>query len=247
MPLIQVLNNLPKAANEPFSHTDGVVSVEFKKDNLPVRKVVSRSNTRATGKWPSWKLEKMVHYDSPHECNAFKLLDTKSDVLSYLAQPCTIHYVLDKQMYRHVPDILVNLQRGVELWEVKTAADAARPEVERRTELMMQCLPNFGYQYRVVIAEEMQKGPQLLNANILLKHGRQPVTVIEYEQIRQLFSRMGSISWGYFQHGEAGAPYLKQVCRLLLEGELTIDLKNKLEITTEVYLSRPRFGVKTWE
>jgi hypothetical protein len=230
----------------PFSRTDGVSSIEFNPDNAPVRKVVSRSNARATGKWPSWKSGRMMHYDSPHECTAFKLLDATPEVISYFPQPCTIYYTLDGERYRHIPDILVNYSDSMALWEVKTAIDADRPEVERRTALMVQELPKFGYNYQLMIAEDMQRGSKLKNVLHLIKHGRKPLSLFEMEQIRQLFKKAGAIPWGFFQHGEPGAVFLKQVCRLLLEGVLMMDIQDRWDASTKVYMHHIQLGDSSW-
>jgi hypothetical protein len=39
------------------------------------RRVVTRSRFRLTGKYPSWKMERMLQWESINELNAFRLLD----------------------------------------------------------------------------------------------------------------------------------------------------------------------------
>src|ERR1017187_8729138 len=83
------------------------------------RKVVSRSNARVTGKYPSWKMGRMIHWESNNELNAFRLLDCKFDIRSFSEQPCKIVYVMEGVERVHYPDILVATKEGKELWEVK--------------------------------------------------------------------------------------------------------------------------------
>ena len=50
---------------------------------LRSREVVSRSSARPKGKYPSWKIRRMVQWESENELNAFRLLDCDPDVTRY--------------------------------------------------------------------------------------------------------------------------------------------------------------------
>jgi hypothetical protein len=211
---------------------DRILSVEFETGMARTRKVVSRSNTRATGKWPSWKLGRMAYYDSLHEANAFRLLDAWPEVKSYAEQPCRIRYVLQWENHLHVPDILVDFGNRRELWEVKTARDAQDSEVRRRTSLMTQCLPAFGYQYRLITAEDLGRQPRLENMRYLFQHGRNPVPPLEREQLRQRFRESGELSWRHFRMGGIYKDWLRAVCRLILEGVIALDIEQVWDDST---------------
>ena len=73
---------------------------------LRSRRVVSRSNSHSAGKYPSWKMERVFHWESVHELNAFRLLDCNPGVTKYGEQPCAIEYVMDGVERVHYPDIL---------------------------------------------------------------------------------------------------------------------------------------------
>lgn len=219
------------------SQQDRVISIDFPEGALRARKVISRSNAKATGKWPSWKTGRMMHYDSGNERNAFKLLDARPEVISYSEQPCIIRYMLDGVEHRHYPDILVNFKAQHQLWEVKTEAESNKPETLSRSTLMAKCLPAFGYEYHVALAEDLKRNPRLRNIEILLRHRRSPVPINEYEQIRQLFKKHENLHWGYFQHGEAGDDYLKSICQLILEGMLDMDVNQAIEDATVIQMN----------
>src|ERR1035437_349834 len=70
------------------------------------RKFISRSNARSAGKYPSWKMGRMMHWESSNELNAFRLLDCDPNVTSYSEQPCRIAYGLEGGEKIHYPDIL---------------------------------------------------------------------------------------------------------------------------------------------
>jgi len=44
------------------------IEIKFPVDGkIRSRKVVSRSNARNSGKYPSWKMQRMMQWESPHE------------------------------------------------------------------------------------------------------------------------------------------------------------------------------------
>lgn len=235
-------NNAVSAAYEG-SQKDRIVSIQFPEFGLRARKVISRSNARATGKWPSWKTHRMMHYESDNEGIAFKLLDACPEVMTYSEQPCVIHYLMNEDLHRHFPDVLVKFWGHQELWEVKTAEESKSPEVVQRSRLMAMCLPKFGYQYQLINVENLKNTFQLKVLDHVLKLGRQKVTLIELEQIRQLFLRSNSVPWSYFQYGAPGGAYKKQICRLMLEGVLEQDKTGTFEGTTELRYNHGKGGM----
>lgn len=217
--------------------------VEYPQDGkLRSRKVVSRSNAISTGKFPSWKMQRMMQYESKHELKAFMLLDACPAVVSFSEQPCVIHYEMDGTSHRHYPDILVKTAPVAELWEVKERADATLSDVMRRTDLLMQAMPALGFTYRLVLAETLAKEPLLGNIRQLLKFGHRQVPPVERERIRQALLRAGGISWEAFK---ADSRY--SVSRLILEGFLDIDLDTSLAQESIVRLSSRKKETHIWE
>lgn len=166
----------------------------------------------------------MIHWESPHELNAFRLLDANSAVLEFSEQPLIIKYLLDGGEHEHYPDIRVTTRQGKELWEVKTDEDAETPEVVRRTALMSAALPTLGYVYRVVHADDLQREPRLKTVLRVLRLGRTDIPEIERERLRVTFERMPTLTWGDVKRGALGAKGRHFVCRLILEGVITLDL-----------------------
>jgi hypothetical protein len=191
---------------------------------LRSRKVVSRSNARSTGKHPSWKLGRMVHWESSHELNAFRLLDCDPSVLTYSEQPCLVIYVEEGTEKHHYPDILVTTNQGKELWEVKPRSHALKPEVLTRTELLSRTLPAWGYEYKMVFAEELSRQPRLGNANLLLRLGARAIDHCNREDIRIAMAEMGTLTWSEACCGGYGSRGREVLCGLVLRGILAIDL-----------------------
>ena len=204
---------------------------------LRSRKVVSRSCSRPTGKYPSWKMRRMLHWESENELKAFRLLDCDPDVTRFNEQPCEIRYVLDGQLRCHYPDVLVEKNGRKELWEVKNEARAEEPEVVARTTLLMQGLPLWGYTYRVISAKDLAMQPRQGNACVLLGFGRRAATNCEQEFIRQALKQDGSLLWSDACCGKYGPRGREILCSLVLRGVLTIDLDSPISPGTR-FVSR---------
>lgn len=196
------------------------------------RKVVSRSNARNSGKYPSWKMQRMMQWESPHEGNAMRILDATPCVISFNEQPCEIIYILNGIQRRHYPDFMVVEHHSREFWEVKTERDANDPEVAERTAYLTDILPAYGYGYRMVLAEALATQPRLDNVKRLNKLGRHPVSALEQETLRRLFICEPVLQWGMF---EAQSPaVLQHISRLILEGKLNIDLYQSINAASQI-------------
>lgn len=232
---------------DSYTHSVGIQQVGSNKTissivfpeagQLRSRKVVSRSRARPAGKYPSWKMRRMVQWESENELNAFRLLDCDPNVTRFNEQPCEITYALDGQARRHYPDILIEKNGRKELWEVKNEAQAQEPEVVARTTLLMQGLPRWGYTYRVVLAKDLAMQPRQGNACVLLGFGRRAATNCEQEFIRQALKQDGSLLWSDACCGKYGPRGREILCSLVLRGVLTIDLDSPISPGTR-FVSR---------
>lgn len=211
--------------------------------DLRTRKVISRSKTRPTEMYPSWKMGRMMHSESPHELNAFRLLDANPEVGRFEEQPVIIVFVLDGIERIHYPDVRVMFADSKELWEVKTRADAEDPEVARRTELMIRRMPDFGYSYRMVIGEELQSTPRLANAKFVLRTGRREIPFAEREHLRRLLACRKELSWSEVRSGVLGKNGRAYACRLMLEGALRFDMDKAITGETIISVVRPSLSL----
>lgn len=207
------------------------VTVDFP-EGIRSRKVVSRSRARPTGKYPSWKLGRMVQWESIHELNAFRLLDGDPSVSVFSEQPLVIRYQLDGESRTHYPDVLVTWGSGREVWEIKTATEASAQEVRKRTLILEEALPAHGYTYRLVVAEDLASEPRLTNTLTLLRFGRAPASLVDRERARQIIEATGYITWGAVLAGTLGRTGRQLICRLVLEGVLAFDVNQALTLQT---------------
>lgn len=206
-------------------HRDSAVkSVVFPEPGkLRSRKVVTRSRARSTGKYPSWKMGRMMQWESTPELNAFRLLDSDPAVIRFTEQPCEITYLQDGGVRTHFPDILVEYEDRKELWEVKLESEALKPEVAARTALLGG-LNTWGYTYKVAIAGELASQPRLKNV-MRLHHfgGLRAVAPEEHESIRLKLKHSPYLVWSEACSGTYGTRGREILCRLALEGVLRVD------------------------
>ncbi len=212
---------------------NSVLEIFFPEDGkVRSRKIVTRSRARPTGKYPSWKMGRMIQWESINELNAYRLLDADPAAIAYHEQPLTIRYQLDGELHTHYPDTLVQWGTSRELWEIKPSAQAQRPEYIERTRLLEAVLPQFGFAYRLVLAEDLAKEPRLSNVLTLLKFGRAPVPELAWEQIRRATCDGRELVWGDVVAGALGKYGRSHICRLVLEGRVSANLEESLASTT---------------
>jgi hypothetical protein len=174
----------------------------------------------------------MLQWESSHELNAFRLLDCDPDVTNYCEQPCQIRYVIEGVERVHYPDILVTTSEGKGLWEVKPRSKALERKVLARTALLTRALPRWGYEYRMVFADDLARQPRLSNANLLLRFGARAVDECGWEAIRGMVKRKGRLVWSEACRGDYGAKGCEILCGLVLRGILAIDMNVPISSTT---------------
>lgn len=225
----------PKQVSTSPSHTlphvaanGHIVGIEFPKEgDLRSRKIVTRSRARATGKYPSWKMDRMIQWESADELNVYRLLDVDPQVKNFQEQPLTISYVLNGEQHAHYPDTLVTTNTGRELWEIKTAYHANKPQILERTALMTAMLPGHGYQYRMILADQLRNSIEITNALTLLTH-QTAISSIERESLRRLLEQTPTLTWGDVTADALGEKSRAHACRLVIEGSLHLDIKAPL-------------------
>ena len=212
--------NSEGSAPDPRSR---IISVTFGGPKLtPIREVISRSRSCPTGKYPSWKMRRMMQWESPAEVKALRLLDCDPNITAFVEQPCEIVYFNGVELKRHVPDVYVEFCEHKELWEIKI--DGSDPDVIARTILLSNGLKQHGFIYRLVLDSELETQPRLQNANNLLRYGRRPLAELNRERLRLLLKKRGSLTWLDASSGAYGPFGRNALCRLALEGILRFDM-----------------------
>lgn len=171
----------------------------------------------------------MLCWDSVHELNFYRLAECDARVKQVRDQPCAIEYCLNGIERTHFPDSLVVTDEGATLCEVKTAKEAAQEEVAERTRLLTRLLPHWGYQYRIVLAEDLGAKPRLENACHLLRFGRKALSFELREFFRRIVDSTREFSWCHLVAGRYAPLSAAHACRLVLDGALHINFMVRLQ------------------
>lgn len=225
---------------------DKILEIVFP-DNGRIRSrtVVSRSRARPTGKYPSWKMGRMIQWESHNELNAFRLLDANPAARAYHEQPLAIRFVLNGETHIHYPDVLVQWEDAHELWEIKPESEATAPQYAARTRFLESAMPALGFSYRMVIAEDLAKEPRLSNVLTFLKYGRPPLCDITREHIRKILTSNSGIYWSSAANGDLGPNGRAVLARLVLEGVLSCDMEK--ELSPSSYLTPPALRPRSFK
>lgn len=166
----------------------------FSSHGEKVRKVVRRSNYRQTGKWPSPKNGKMVHWESQNELAGFQLLEACPTVKRYQEQPAEIHYQSHKFAQVHIPDVYVELINGRKCFlEFKSDNALEDAFLIQRSHFLASHLPLLGYAYLMVAKYQLGGIPQA-NAIKLNRFISPKVSLSIKEEIRRALVQAPNIS-----------------------------------------------------
>ncbi len=215
---------------------DGITLEWPEADHGRIRDVVSRSNWRITGKYPSWKLGRTTQWESQIERDAHILLDADADVIRFQEQPVRIRYQMDGKAQSHIPDLMIMKHERPILCEIKPNDARQDAEFQRRTEAMKRWLRPHGYEYTVMYEDDIRQGERLKNARFLLRYGRQDLSEQRREWMRRQFKACGgAMSWASVRsRGMKDPVFLSALCRCVLEGSLKLDLAAPWDVDTRV-------------
>lgn len=209
------------------------LTIEWAKPGQRARKIVRRSNLRVTGKFPSFRNNTSVHWESFNERDCFIRLDANPRIVSFKEQPATLTYFLNGKTYKHFPDLFVVGNGRAGFIEVKSHTDPDLCEAIERGDAIRPVLLMQGFDYFVVTDLEIRQEPQFSDAKILLRLGRNPVSDIRKEQLRRFFLRKPP-RWRDIVSGTFGENAVFDVCRLLLEGYFSYDRRYALSATSVI-------------
>lgn len=138
---------------------------------MRARKVITRSGRGIRGKFPSRKLQKQVHWESPLERDAVLQFEMHPLIESYQEQPSEETYYDECGNARVCyPDFLLRLTDGSEAFvEVKRKVDLSRTKIKRKLELIALRFSEQGRTYRVLSEDQIRREPLHTNLEELWK------------------------------------------------------------------------------
>jgi len=223
-----------------MKNIDSLCQIEWAPKGSRARKVISRSNYRVTGKYPSWKMGRMLHWESTLERDAFYLLDVNPMVKEFREQPAQITYKLNDSEHRHFPDILVRTAHGNLFKEIKTDGEAADKKIIDRTAHLKPLLHSQGFDYEVLRESDIRREPRLSNAQRILSYGRHPLNHHEQEMFIQRYFKNGcSCNLNDITRNDRVQKDVPQLCQMILVGTTAMDIEQPWDNETLFSLQNP--------
>lgn len=203
------------------------------RDGKRMRKVVSRSRARMTGKVPSRKLGRMVQWESRLERMAIFVAETDPTIKLYQEQPCELRYrSVDGAVRRHIPDFLIERATACEIWEIKSDREAESEEVIARTQLLAAPLAHRGFRYCLVPESDLARIAK--TCETLARYAAEKAPIELVDTLRESWSDDMPRSWAVAEALLPDNQARRVIARLVLDGVLRVDLDQPIEPETQL-------------
>lgn len=209
--------------------------------HMRVRKVVTRSGKRFRGKFPSQKMNKMVHWESLLERDAIFHFEYHPLVVKYQEQP-SIEFYYDQygEQHRYIPDFLVTFKDDSELLvEIKYVCDLANKKARDKYQAIAQRFEEQGRRFRVMTEVDIRREPLLSNLQHIHRGGKR---IAQAESEFHLARTLASGSRWTLVNVVAQLKGLHNVLRLVRSNHLLINLEVPLSDDSDVFLTEKKGG-----
>ena len=203
---------------------------------MRVRKVVTRSGKRIRGKFPSAKMNRMVHWESLFERDAILHLEYHPLVVSYQEQPSIeTYYDAAGEAHLYYPDFCARFVHGNELYiEVKPKRYLATREVRLKLEAVAWRFREQEREFRVMTEEAIRREPLFSNLKTIHRSTKKVANGHSSEQFAHALT--GGPSWS-FKDLAAQMGSVRDALVLIRAGHLRVDLEATLIDDSTVWLA----------
>lgn len=207
--------------------------------DLRMRNLIHRGAPRPTSRLRSLTMDRSIQCESILEVETAKLLDACPRVTAFAEQPLELRLPGRDGECRHIPDFVVLVDGRLELVEVKHKRDVSR-EVLERTVTLQRMAPTLGFEYRLVTESLTRAGHRLENANRLLRRAVvEPTDQWRLRVVEQIRRAGGLLPLGYFGWENSGTQEAGWIARMLIQGQLYVDLTSPLTTDSAVSINQP--------
>lgn len=204
---------------------------------MRVRKITPYK--RATGRFASNKMGRMMYWESTLERDYFYLLEFDPDVLSYREQSFKIHYTYEGEKRVYTPDILVVRKNKTQVVEVKPSSKINNKRNLLKFNVGRRYCKKNGYEFIVVTEKEIREGELLSNLHFLYRFVNQRPSELESYKIKKVFKKNKCIKIKniskYFTENKLEY-LLPKIYYMIYFGELFVDLIQEITNETEIKL-----------
>jgi TnsA endonuclease N terminal len=202
---------------------------------MRVREVVTRSGTQFRGKFPSLKLNRMVHWESTFERDAILHLEYHPLVVSYQEQPTIEHYYdAAGECHQYVPDFRALFENGDEVFiEIKPERVLSRRDVRERLAAVAKRFEEQGRRFRVMTEKDIRRQP--LFGNLRALHRAAKVRRPRGYDQQLVLDLEPRLKWTFKELVE-GVGSTQGALRLIRMNHLEVDLEATLADHANVWL-----------
>lgn len=208
---------------------------------MRVRKVVTRSGKRFRGKFPSLKLNRMVHWESMLERDAIFHFEYHPLVVSYQEQPSIeIYYDKEGEQHRYFPDFRLSFRDGDDLYlEVKPSRVLTTKVVRDKLQAVAKRFEEQGRRFRVITEDDIRRQPLLANLQKIHTASKRAAQKLPGAQLVKTLA--GGPLWK-LANLALQLSGVHQVLRLVQSNHLQIDLERPLTDDSDVWSSNTQGG-----
>lgn len=203
---------------------------------------------RVTGKYPSFRNQTSMSWESFIERDCFIRLDAEPNVDMFREQPAAIYYEIGGVRRTHFPDVVYVAKGQKKFYEIKSHTDPDLDNAITRGNCIRPALITQGIDYQVITDIQIRCEPEFSNAKLLLRLGRQSVDLLRRESLRRYIA-IHDVTWHDIVLGCFGTHGPHQIARLILEGTLFFDrsrhIDNDTVINTAPFNTEDK-GDSTW-
>lgn len=196
-----------------------------------VKKIIS--------KFPSFRMNRVVWAEGLIELDYIYLLEyDHPNVLSFLEQPCRIHYKLEGRWHQYTPDFYVERTDKRLIVEVKQEEEAVEEDNQRLFRIASDTCEQNGYKFIVVTDKMIRIQPRLDNIKLLTRYERTDIDNPHYQiTCHEFFTKRREATLDEVTQFFASYDMSKQVVYALLYwGILSTDLMKPIGSESIVYL-----------
>jgi hypothetical protein len=236
--LLELSRNIPSTLEEKYYPVSQDLKIQFAEKGKRARQVVRRSNYRQTGKFPSPKNGRMMHWESQYEKMAFQLLEIAPFVVSYQEQPAIFKFTnYEGCEETHFPDIFVELLNGRRLFiEIKSNGSRGDSKLDNRTMRLQELVIKKDYRYLVIFPDQIDSFYYLDNAQSLLRYSINSVSFPIKEKVKLILSQPNDVTYSSLIQQLDNEKASALIYRLIIEGFVSCDLSQPISNQTNLVL-----------
>lgn len=199
---------------------------------MKARKVVTRSGRKLRGYFPSFKLGRMVEWESLLERDAILLLEFSPGVKSFQEQPVLVQYRDGDVVRRYFPDFEITTTDAELIHlEVKPETQLLRADVAHKLTKVAEHYAANGHAYRILTDTAIRRQPLLGNVTLLARLRRQDDTLLSLsEEVRRLLTG-GALPFDVLAHQVGRERLLKMIALGHVGCDLTAPLSGSSPVS----------------